>query len=138
MLEASDREYERNYKFVGPNPYYLVVTVAGDRELIDLDETGWATTYADWMRAPGVWMLLPKDGGATLNLTVSDGEQPYYTARHIGMVGSGGSNEVIAYGIGKKLRDGSVMRLWLLNGRAWGGDDVEMAARLDLEVQGPR
>lgn len=111
----------------GETPVYLVIQTADHgNTVIDLDETGWMTTYAHLMREPGAWMLHHK---ATLQaiaiILVQSGEQPYYTARHVG-IAFGGSGEMIAYGIGKKRLDGHVDRIWVLpNGVICAGDDVE-------------
>jgi hypothetical protein len=57
---------------------------------------------------------------------VHEGEQPYYTARHIGFATDNGSSEITAYGLGKKLLDDTVMRIWLLpDGTICGGDDLD-------------
>ena len=125
----------------GTTPYVLTIVPDDMQPIqIDLDERGWATTYADYMRAPGMWALEHKDGRTqTLVLVVHPGEQPYYTARHIGIAGSGGSNEVVAYGIGKKLVDGSVMRVWQMpDGRIVGGDDVDSYGIHLVKAIGPR
>ncbi len=120
----------------GENPCCLIIQ--GDDELpvitIDLDEPGWATTYADLMRRPGWWYLCVKeDSHIPIAIRVDEGEQPYYTARHIG-IGTGVPGpdgripvtETVAYGLGKKRRDGHVDRLWWFrNGLVVGGDDAE-------------
>jgi hypothetical protein len=111
----------------GPNPFYLTIQTAEDgNTVIDLDETGWLTTYAHLLRKPGAWMLNHKAVLQTVAIIlVQDGEQPYYTARHVG-IAFGGSGEMIAYGIGKKRLDGHVDRIWVLpNGVICAGDDVE-------------
>lgn len=114
----------------GPNPFYLIIQTADQgNTVIDLDETGWATTYADLMREPGAWILSHKSFlRAVAMVLVLPGEQPYYTARHVGMA-FGGTGEVTAYGIGKKRLDGHVDRIWVLpNGMICTGDDVEPIA----------
>jgi hypothetical protein len=120
----------------GDNPFSLVIFPAEGIQpiVIDLDERGWATRYADHMRAPGQWYLVNKqDSSIPIAIWVHPGEQPYYTARHIG-IGSGvpdetgymPATEIIAYGIGKKRTDGHVDRLWVFrNGLVVAGDDVE-------------
>jgi hypothetical protein len=119
------------------NPYFLEISQdLGDRlrhTYIDLDERGWATKHIELMRQPGRWTLISKEGlRRVLVLRVSEGEQPYYTARHVGIasgVAPGVKPEVTAYGIGKKRLDGHVDRLWLLpNGLVCTGDDVEPLA----------
>jgi hypothetical protein len=110
----------------GPNPFYLTIQTAEGNTVIDLDETGWLTTYAHLLREPGAWMLSHKAVlQAVAIILVQEGEQPYYTARHVG-IAFGGSGEMIAYGIGKKRLDGHVDRIWVLpNGVICTGDDVE-------------
>lgn len=122
------------------NPYALVITEASGSTWIDLDSPGWMKTHAPLMRVPGTWFLIERESArAVLSLSVLDGEQPYYTARHVGTVGSGGSNEVIAYGIGKKRVDGHVDRMWILpNGTVCAGDDVEELALRMVRAAGPR
>jgi len=123
------------------NPYYLVIVTDEDTRTttIDLGERGWLTTHAALLREPGWWLLCDKrNGGALFTLTVLEGEQPYYTARHIGVAGSGGSNEITAYGIGKKRKDGHVDRLWVVGGTVCAGDDVDILGRRLLEALGPR
>ncbi len=109
----------------GDNPYYLLCVAGVDFQRIDLDEYQWATTYADWMRRPGEWHLIFKeDDGVALSIMVWEGEQPYYTSRVFGSTTS--PTQVRAYGIGKKLLDGTMMRLWILEtGQICGGDDVD-------------
>lgn len=111
----------------GDNPFFLTIQVAGiGNTVIDLDEPGWATKHAALMREPGAWLLNHKSGHQTVAIVlVHEGEQPYYTARHVG-IAFGGSGEMIAYGIGKKRLDGHVDRIWVLpNGVICAGDDVE-------------
>ena len=107
---------------------------------IDVEEYQWATTHADWMRRSGWWLLRHKDTSAIiLTVRVNDGDQPYYTARHVGIAGSGGSNEIIAYGIGKKAHDGTMLRLWVMpDGVVVGGDDVDQLGILQVKARGPR
>lgn len=131
---------EEHGGWLGPTPYFLVIAPRSDKPVqIDLDERGWLGTYRAYLRAPGLWYLARKpDGGIIVTMLVSDGEQPYYVARHVGMVGvSGGENvETVCYGIGKKRLDGHVDRFWVLaNGSMTFGDDVENIA-LNLLRQG--
>lgn len=114
----------------GDNPYYLLCINhdGSDRayKRIDLDEPQWATTYADWMRPTrGDWHLVRKDDdGVAFSMTIYEGEQPYYTSRVFGATNS--PHLIRAYGIGKKLRNDVVQRLWILeNGQICGGDDVD-------------
>ena len=118
----------------GPTPVYLVIALAAGGVQIDLDQHRWATTYADYMRVHGLWVLMDKlTKMPLLMLNVMDGEQPYYVARHFRSTGS--PREIVAYGIGKKLVDGTVDRLWLLpNGVVCGGDDVDSIARRMLQT----
>ena len=61
----------------GDNPYYLVIHTVTGGTVIDLDERGWASHYAELMRAPGMWTLQGKDGqGSSLVLTVGEGSSP--------------------------------------------------------------
>lgn len=129
--------------WVGPNPYYLmIVTHDGNDEsvTIDLDQAGWAATHAEWMRRPAVWFLLPKgEDRPALTVWVHEGDQPYYTARHVGVTGSGGGNEITAYGIGKKRPDGEMVRLWVMpNGMVCGGDDVSDFGIRMVKALGPK
>jgi hypothetical protein len=129
--------------FLGDNPYVLII-MASEPVLIDLDEPGWVSRYSHLMRKPGQWILGRKAGSTpVLTMIVSDGEQPYYTARIIGLANlpppdSMGlsqeqaidlkrQSEIRAYGIGKKRLDGHVDRLWILpNGVICAGDDVDV------------
>jgi hypothetical protein len=102
--------------------------------VIDLDEGGWVEKHKGLMRKPGAWMLCGKKASVEkgmlmpiLMMQVDEGEQPYYTTKHVGIMSFGMDKgpESVTYGIGKKHRDGSVMRLWLLpNGSIAGGEDV--------------
>jgi hypothetical protein len=121
-------------------PYYLLISTEDDGIRIDLDEPGWATTYHDWMRRPAVWFLVSKETDLpVLSVFVHDGEQPYYTARHVGITSSAGGNEITAYGIGKKQRNGDMVRVWLMpGGFVCGGDDVDdLGVRL-VKALGPK
>lgn len=125
----------------GENPFYLLISMSDENIGIDLDQPGWITEYAKYLRLPSTWLLVHKDSGAQiLAVVVNDGDQPYYTARHIGVIGSGGSNRITAYGIGKKRRsDGMVERLWLLpNGTVCTGEDVEDIGVRMVHQLGPR
>jgi hypothetical protein len=131
--------------WVGDNPYLLIIEPydqASEPLVIDLDVPGWVTTHAVYLRIPGNWYLLTKSPNISLprlTMTVANGEQPYYTARHIGVTGSGGSNEIKAYGIGKKQLDGSVVQLWCMpNGTVCGGNDVDALGVAAIRRMGPR
>ena len=123
------------------NPYYLVIVRPNAAEqIIDLGENGWATTYDEWLRGQSRWYLVRKsDTFPVLVMDIGDYDQPYYTARHVGKIGSGGSNEIIAYGIGAKRYDGVIDRLWMLpNGMVCGGDDVDALGLAIVDTLGPR
>jgi hypothetical protein len=126
--------------YLGPNPFYLLIALEGENVGIDLDESGWTTAYADKLRLPGQWILVHKASGhQSLVVKVDEGDQPYYTARHVGIAGSSGSNEVTAYGIGKKRPDGVTERLWVLpGGTVCGGDDVDALGVLMVKRMGPK
>ena len=130
--------------WAGTTPYVLIIEPSDKTVptlLVDLDVPGWITTHAAYLRVPGTWTLAGKPGSpqTVLSMIVLEGEQPYYTARHIGLTGGGGSNEIIAYGIGKKLIGGEVMRLWAMpNGSVCGGDDVELLGVAAVRRLGPR
>jgi hypothetical protein len=117
--------------WAGDNPYYLLTVDAvlegRGYQRIDLDESGWATTYAEWMRTPGEWHLIRKqDDGVALSVKVFEGEQPYYTSRVFGS-NKTGDRLVRSWGIGKKQLDGTMLRLWILDsGQICGGDDVDV------------
>lgn len=123
----------------GENPFYLLIQKEDDAVTIDLDEPQWATTYADSLRSEATWYLIEK-APAVVRLAVicHQGDQGYYTARHIGKAGSSGSNEVIAYGLGKKQADGQMVRLWYLEGMTCGGDDVDTLGIRLLRIKGPK
>jgi hypothetical protein len=119
--------------WLGANPYYLMIILPPNDERpdqsvaeIDLDQRGWTTQYADFLRAVGQWYLVRKSGSIVVaTMLVQFGEQPYYVGRHIGFAGGQGG-ETIAYGIGKKRLDGHVDRIWVMaNGCVTLGDDVE-------------
>lgn len=123
------------------NPYYLLIfRLNGEIRLVDLGVRNWIADLGEIMREVGHWYLVRKDGGLpSLALIVHEGDQPYYVARHIGVVGSSGGNELTIYGIGKKRKDGIVERLWALpNGQVCTGDDAEEFGRAALEALGPR
>jgi hypothetical protein len=131
--------------WVGSNPYMLVIEPKDrtiDPLIIDLDVSGWMTTHAPYLRIAANWYLLPKKPVtplARLSMIVMNGEQPYYTARHVGIAGSGGSNEIVAYGIGKKQLNGTTMQMWCMpNGTVCGGDDVDALSIAAVRRLGPR
>jgi hypothetical protein len=135
-----DVQLTENDGWLGENPYYLVISTLDENIGIDLDRSGWLETYAQYMRVAGQWILIHKaTGHQSLIVKVEDGDQPYYTARHVGLAGGGGSNEITAYGIGKKRSDGCVERLWVLpGGTVCGGDDVDSLGIMMIKKMGPR
>jgi len=124
----------------GDLPVYLMIFVENERITVDLDERGWSEKYAAYMRAPGYWFLFAKDRERPIfEMTVKEGEQPYYTRRTVGIAGSGGSNDVSFYGIGKKRLDGHVDRLWLApDGAICAGDDVDQFGVEYVKRLGPK
>jgi hypothetical protein len=121
----------------GENPFFLsIITADGTHTDINLDASGWATTYADYLRVKSQWVLLHRDTDfPALAMVVEDGDQPYYTARHFGNSATAG--EAIAYGIGKKCADGAMVRLWAFfpEGVLCSGDDVDIIGRQLLGVR---
>lgn len=120
------------------NPYALIIADGQGSTWIDLDQPGWLDRHRGLLRRPGQWSLLERTSARpVLTMLVNEGDQPYYAARHIGAIGAGGSNEVVAYGIGKKTPVGTD-RLWILpNGSICLGLDVEPLAIQMLKVAGP-
>jgi hypothetical protein len=128
-------------QWLDENPFYLVIRVEEGATVIDLGEYQWLTKHAELLRRVATWSLVFKaNHQPLLYVLVKDGEQPYYVSRHVGIAGSGGSNEVIAYGIGKKGVDGTMTRLWAIPdaGIICGGDDVNEFGTLALRARGPR
>lgn len=131
-----------NIEWAGDNPYFLVVHPKDEEATgIDLDFRGWSTVNADLMRKPGMWYLFRKvDEFPVLRLFVDVGDQPYYTAHTTGKLSlsTNGTRTILSFGIGKKLRDGSVQRLWVLpNGTVCGGEDVDDIASQMIMESGP-
>lgn len=122
------------------NPFFLLLAAPDDHVQIDIGERGWMKTYANWMRRPCNWHLcLKANNRVMLSVKIYEGDQPYYTARHVGAVGSGGSNETTCYGIGKKQANGDMVRLWLMpNGVVVGGDDVDPFGLDIVYAEGPK
>lgn len=112
----------------GDTRVFLVIAPDdGQNTGIDLDEPGWSATHSSLMRAPGSWVLFDKAGHARLRLIVHEGEQPFYTARHVGVAGSAGNAEITAYGLGKKLLDNTTTSCWLLpDGSVCGEEDLNI------------
>lgn len=122
-------------KWADDNPYFLlIVSTEDDKNVqIDLGRPGWAKTHKRWMRKPAWWYLARKTTGQiALAMIVREGEQPYYTKRHVGQFdfARGRHRETACHGIGKKRLDGHVDRLWILPDQiaVCGGDDVEALA----------
>ena len=126
--------------WAGSNPYFLLIAAPDAHVLVDLDEHQWMTKHAAWMRRPGNWHLCSKTNNRVmLSVKIYEDDQPYYTAKHVGVTGGGGSNEVTCYGIGKKQANGEMVRLWLMpNGVVVGGDDVEPFGLDIVHAEGPR
>ena len=131
----------------GDNPFFLLIAVSpagdnpGSHNVIDLDHSGWIASNSDVIRSPGFWALFRKENVSIplFVVWVSEGEQPYYSRKHVGVTGSGGGNEIHAYGIGKKCVDGSTVRLWFMpDGSICGGDDVESLGIRMVHALGPR
>lgn len=128
--------------FVGDNPFFIVISPLPPDErgdiVIDLD-TRWLTDHADLLRIPAMWQLVFKESGQTaIAMFVHDGDQPYYSRHHVGVTG-GGTNEIEAYGIGKKRADGTTERMWLLpNGTFCTDDDVDTLGIMLVKQLGPR
>lgn len=124
----------------GTTPVFLVIrSDEGHIISIDLDEHGWSQTYREWLRVPGFWELSDKTGKVWLRVTINEGEQGYYKARHVGIAGSGGSNEVVAYGLGKKRSDNTTSEMWLLpDGSVTANEDLERIALGMVRKLGPR
>lgn len=134
VLETAGKQWQ------GPTPFFLVIQADGVDTIIDLDQSKWAKTYKKLMRQPGTWALMHKEGRRPpLLVIVHPGDQPYYTARHVGITSSAGGNEVTAYGIGKKRPDGSMVRVWIMpNGIVCGGDDVDDIGTRMVRALGPK
>jgi hypothetical protein len=139
--EHCDKPPEDAVHWQGKNPYYLMLTLDGvvrdtwEMVVVDLDRGGWLETLKEQLGRPGDWHLVRKEGGVIVfSMRVNEDDQPYYTARHIGMMGLG---ESIAYSIGKKtkrMRKGAWHdnedNLWVLeNKQVCGGTDVEHFVR---------
>ena len=131
VIGERDMQTVETHGWEGDFPFFLVIEPrdgTGGNIGIDLDEPGWVARNDDAMRMPATWWLNMKANGQPLfAMVVEEGEQPYFTKRHIGNLMAG--SEIIAVGIGKKGREGEMTRLWILpNGVVCGGDDVEVIA----------
>jgi len=117
----------------GAIPFYLhIVRPNGEFVEINLEEGGWMTTYAEWMRGRARWYLMSKPSPEVparpwLAVEVQEGDQPYYTARHIVRVkGINAGAQITVYGIGAKRASGHTDRMWILpNGLICSGEDVD-------------
>lgn len=120
------------------SPYMLLIDVEEQqtglivRHFVDLDEPGWMSERPELLRCASDWVLCARTGPSqfdyvpVLAMTVLDGEEPYYAKRHIGVM-YGGKGEIIIHGIGKKSRDGSMQRMWILpNGIVVPSDDCDV------------
>jgi hypothetical protein len=120
----------------GENPFYLLA-IPEDKapETVDLDRHGWLQDQGWIFRTEAELHLIRKAGRAVVfSVRLAKGEQGYYTARHIGIAGSGGQAETIAYGIGKKRADGNEDNLWVMPwGQVCSGNDVEYFALKGLK-----
>jgi hypothetical protein len=120
----------------GESPFFLVIELADKPDTghlgIDLD-TPWMTEHADKLRLPGTWWLFSKTTSRpVMGVVVHPGDQPYFTRHHVGNLMAG--RELVAYGMGKKCADGTLVRNWFLpNGVICGGDDVDTIASRMLE-----
>jgi len=132
-MVTEDQLRDEHGGWLGPNPYYLMIVLASGRHAeIDLDKSGWLKWFKDYLREPGQWYLVRKEGSLIVaTMMVYEGEQPYYVARHVGFASVSGDpdgpkGETVNYGIGKKRLDGHVDRIWIMaNGCVTLGDDVE-------------
>jgi hypothetical protein len=125
-------------------PFFLfIVRPNADQVEIDLEEHGWMKTYAEWMRGRSRWYLMSKPtpevpARAWLAVDVQEGDQPYYTARHIVRVkGRNAGAQLTAYGIGAKRTGGTTDRMWILpGGIVCAGDDVETIGDAIIDAAG--
>jgi hypothetical protein len=115
----------------GETPFFLIIELDEKPPEgnigIDLDSP-WHTTHADKLRQPGTWWLVNKvTRHPVMGVIVSEGDQPYFTKHHVGNLMA--HRELIAFGMGKKQADGTMVRNWILpNGIVCGGDDVDIIA----------
>lgn len=122
------------------NPYFLAIADDNEGVTIDLGERDWLTRYAPWLRRPGVVSLARKtDVSFVLIVQINEGDLAHYSAHHVGITGSAGSNEIVAYGIGKTAPDGTVTQLWVMpGGSVCGGEDVDTLGVRMVKALGPR
>jgi hypothetical protein len=126
------------------NPYRLFIHLASGHVVeIDLDERGWMAMYGDYLRVRSTWELRSRDGSLPpVMMPVEDGEQPFYATRHVGMTGAGGSNEIVAYGIGRKIKvkgRWEIRSTFVLPGAiVCSGEDVYRLGEMIVRALGPR
>jgi hypothetical protein len=109
-------------------PFDLMIVDDQQRvQFIDVEEHQWHAKHADWMRRPGWWLLRRKsDSSVVLTVRVHEGDQPFFTIRHVGVASTVATTEIVAYGLGKKLANGERLALWVMpGGDICGGDDVD-------------
>lgn len=129
--EPASEVIEINAGPSGPTPFFLVIELdekpSEGHVGVDLD-TAWTTIHADKLRLPSTWWLIHKQTGQpVMGVVVQEGDQPYFTKHHVGNLMA--QRELIAYGMGKKCADGTMVRNWILpNGVVCGGDDVDIIA----------
>lgn len=114
----------------------MVINESGNGAVISPDEKGWKVIYAKILSEPGQWHLLLGERVA-LSMNVLPGEEPYYVRRTVGEVFVVGDRkfEEHAHGIGKRLTDGTYMRLWVFDdGQVCGGDDIDRFAQLRIRA----
>jgi hypothetical protein len=118
---------ELNIGWGGETPFFLILELADGQIGVDLDSP-WTIEHAEHLRKPGTWWLVEKESRrAVLGVIVDEGDQPYFTKHHVGNLMA--QRELVAYGLGKKCADGTMVRNWLLpNGIVCGGDDVDVIA----------
>ena len=123
-------EVEAGWK--GETPFFLIIELDEKPSTgnvgIDLDQPGWHAANAEYMRMPATWWLVHKQTRQpVMGLIVHQGDQPYFTRHHVGNLMA--HRELVAFGMGKKCADGTMVRNWILpNGIVCGGDDVDIIA----------
>lgn len=128
---TDDKVVEVEAGWKGETPFFLIIELDDKPPEgnigIDLD-TPWTTTHSQHLRSPGTWWLVHKQTRQpVMGVIVNDGDQPYFTRHHVGNLMS--RRELIAFGMGKKCSDGTMVRNWILpNGIVCGGDDVDIIA----------
>lgn len=108
----------------GDNPFYLLIRHAQATDgkmvgtIIDLDEGGWVEKHDALTKQPGRWYLVNKASGVlSMAMVVGEGEEGFYKRRHVGVGNLTPEkviqNEVMGYGLGRKLADGHEEIMWL-------------------------